>query len=139
MSWLIDETDDHLLALKNLLGPEAMKKRAQVPIDLGKPLAEGVGSRVEIVGGYIIYDNHTSTNLPINSLLLKGLRSSVTGIEVKRTADGRITTSIRVEAAFSVLDVLHEAMGFKAFDFHTSDEFMSKDVNRPSILQDHLG
>jgi hypothetical protein len=61
LQWLKDETDAKLMGLRNLLGPEAMKKRAATPIDLGKPLAPGVASSLRIVGGEVIYSKNTAT------------------------------------------------------------------------------
>lgn len=74
LTWQKEETDELLPALQNFLGPDAMKKRAQTKIDLGKPLAVGLGSSVEIVGGHIVYScNITTISLPVPANRLDGL------------------------------------------------------------------
>ena len=61
-SWKTGDADRHFVAIANLLSPEGIKKRVFVPIDLAKPLAIGFGSVIEIVGGYLVYERHTSNS-----------------------------------------------------------------------------
>lgn len=52
--WTLSETIDRFDIIDNILGPDAVKKRAQrEKIDIAKPLGKGIGSKVKIVGGVI--------------------------------------------------------------------------------------
>lgn len=133
MEWQKDETDDLLPILQNVLGPDAMKKRANVEIDLGKPLARGVGSKAEIVGGHVVYVK-TEASVPIPKGM-DGLRNAVKGNDVRRDARGLITASVNVQSAFAEMDDMHEAMGFSPLVFSTADEYLSADVNHPTLMQ----
>lgn len=136
LTWLKEDTDAILPALKNFLGPDAMKKRASVRIDLGKPLADGLGSSAEIVGGYVDYtSNKASIPLPIT---MDGLRNAITGKSVSRGEDGLIVALVDVKSAFSALDDLQKASGFYPLKFKTADEYLSTDINRPTLLQNIL-
>ncbi|MGV2107584.1 type I restriction endonuclease subunit R [Agrobacterium vitis] len=135
LTWQKEDTDDLLPALMNFLGPEAMKKRAQVKIDLGKPLAKGLPSSTEIVGGHIIYSrNTTSIPLPVSAKLDR-LTNAVTGRSVSRNSDGLIVALVEVRSAFAGMDELHKAMGLYPLVFSTSDEYLSSDIEKPSLLQ----
>lgn len=135
LTWQKEETGDLLPALMNFLGPEAMKKRAQVKIDLGKPLAKGLPSSTEIVGGHIIYSrNTTSIPLPMSEKM-DGLTNTVTGRSVSRNDNGLIVALVEVKSAFAGMDELHKAMGLYPLVFSTSDEYLSSDVENPSLLQ----
>lgn len=135
LTWQKEETDDLMPALKNFLGPEAMKKRAQIKIDLGKPLAHGLGSSTEIVGGHIIYSRNT-TSIPVPMAgKLDGLTNAVTGRSVSRNNEGLIVALVEVKSAFAGMDELHKAMGLYPLTFSTSDEYLSIDIEKPTLLQ----
>lgn len=134
--WLKDETDDMLPALYNILGPEAMKKKADVKVDLGKPLAPGVGSSAVIVGGEVIYVKNVAS-IPLN-VNMDGLRNAVVGNRVFRREDGLISAEVEVKSAIAVMDDLHKAMGFSPLVFNTADEFISTDVENPTLMQNLL-
>ncbi|RUM06748.1 type I restriction enzyme HsdR N-terminal domain-containing protein [Rhizobium chutanense] len=133
MEWQKDETDDLLPVLQNILGPEAMKKRANVKIDLGKPLARGIGSKTEIVGGHVVYVK-TSGSVP-TPRGIDGLRNAVRGNAVYREESGLITAAVDVQSAFAEMDVFQDALGFNPLIFRTADEYLSTDVDNPTLLQ----
>lgn len=133
MEWQKDETDNLLPILENILGPEAMKKRANVQIDLGKPLARGIGSTAEIVGGHVVYVK-TVASVPIPNGM-DGLRNAVKGNQVYRDERGLITASVNVQSAFAEMDAIQDAMGFNPLLFSTADEYLSTDVENPTLLQ----
>jgi len=133
LEWSKEQTDDMLPVLRNNLGPEAMKRRANVKIDLGKPLAEGIGSTVEIVGGHVVYEKTTAT-IPLQKSI-DGLTNSISGRDVKRLEDGRISAQVDVKSAFAELNDIHEALGFSSLIFNTADEFLSVDKENPTLLQ----
>ncbi|TIX23577.1 type I restriction enzyme HsdR N-terminal domain-containing protein [Mesorhizobium sp.] len=133
VEWLKDQTDQMLPALHNLLGPDAMKKRADVKVDLRKPLARGRNSSAKIVGGEIIYLRNTAT-VPL-TINMDGLRNSISGNFVARGDDGLITAELEVQSAFADFDTLNRAFGFFPLHFHTADEFISSDVEKPTLMQ----
>ncbi|MFC5584032.1 type I restriction enzyme HsdR N-terminal domain-containing protein [Nitratireductor kimnyeongensis] len=134
--WMKDETNELLPALRNLLGPDAMKKKAEVKIDLGKPLAPGFGSAVAIVGGEVVYEKNVAS-IPLN-VDMDGLRNSVVGWKVFRREDGLISAEVEVKSAFTAMDELHKAMGFSPLLFNSADEFISLDKTQPTLLQNVL-
>ncbi|PZU87174.1 MAG: type I restriction endonuclease subunit R [Shinella sp.] len=133
LTWQKDETDDMLPALKNFLGPEPMKRRANVKIDMGKPLGPGLGSAVEIVGGHIIYEKTIAT-IPLGKSM-DGLTNAVSGRFVSRDEKGLIVALVDVKSAFAGMDELHQAVGFYPLTFSTAEEFLSGDINRPTLMQ----
>ncbi|OHV71403.1 type I restriction endonuclease subunit R [Mesorhizobium sp. LCM 4577] len=136
VKWLKEETDQLLPMLRNLLGPDAMKKKANVEIDLGKPLAHGMGSSAVILGGEVIYEKNVAT-IPLN-INMDGLRNAVVGDRVFRREDGLISAEVEVRSAFAAMDDLHKAMGFSPLVFNTSEEFISSDVENPTLMQNLL-
>lgn len=131
--WALAETDDNLPALRNILGPEAMRRRSEIVVDLGKPLAEGLPSRLKIIGGEIVYvRNIISIPIPIN---IDGLRNSIVGTGIERDEGGLIVAQIELKGAFAGFDELSRAMGFYPLEFRTSDAFISRDINNPTLLQ----
>ncbi|MEP7452799.1 type I restriction endonuclease subunit R [Phyllobacterium sp. SB3] len=135
-TWAKDDTDDLLPALRELLGPAAMKKRASVEIDKGKPLAPGVPSSVQIVGGHVTYEK-TLSSLP-QQFNMDGLVNTVKGNKVFRTDDGLIVAEIELKSAFAAMDEIFTAFGFYPLRFSTSDEFLSVDSENPTLLQNLL-
>ena len=133
MQWLKDETDDMLPILENLLGPDAMKKRADVKVDLGKPLARGIGSRVKIVGGEVLNISNVAT-IPLTANL-DGIRHAVVGDEVTRRDDGLITATVAVKSAFADVDAISKALGLYPLTFNTADEYISNDIEHPTLMQ----
>ncbi|MDW9526588.1 type I restriction endonuclease subunit R [Sinorhizobium meliloti] len=133
LTWSSDQTDEMLPVLRNILGPEAMKRRANVRIDLGKPLADGIGSAVEIVAGHVVYEKTTAT-IPLQKSI-DGLTNSIHGKSVKRLEDGRISAQVNVRSAFAELEEIHDAIGFSSLTFNTSEEFLSIDRENPTLLQ----
>ncbi|EHH03370.1 type I restriction enzyme r protein [Agrobacterium tumefaciens CCNWGS0286] len=133
LTWQKDETDDMLPALRNFLGPEPMKKRANVKIDMGKPLGAGLGSSAEIVGGHVVYEKSVAT-IPLGTKM-DGLTNAVTGRSVSRNDKGLIVALVDVKSAFVGLDELHKASGFYPLTFSTADEFLSDDIQKPTLMQ----
>ncbi len=131
--WQKEETDELMPALKNFLGPQAMKKRADVKIDLGKPLAEGFGSNANVVGGHVVYVKNTATFA--NNLGMDGLVNTVTGNRLYRTEDGLIAGELTLKSAFADMDALFEGFGFYPLRFKTAEEYLSRDREAPTLMQ----
>ncbi len=136
MSWKKEETDGLMPVLENILGPDAMKRRANVKIDLGKPIARGYGSEVEIVGGSIVYEK-TEATIPL-AVNVDGLVNHVSGRSVKREDTGLIKALVDVESAFKQMQEIHDRMGFNPIQFQTSDEYISSDIDKPTLMQSIL-
>lgn len=135
-SWQTEETEQYLMNITNLLGPEAIKQRVHVPVDLGKPLAVGLNSTAAMVGGHIVYEHHRSNaQLFANISTSDGMRASVIGKTVGRTEDGRIKGVLEVAGPYSAFDALNKSAGLTTYDFFTSDEYVSRDIEKPTIFQ----
>lgn len=135
--WSIEQTDELLPNIENLLGPEAIKRRVHMPVDFAKPLAKGFGSEIKLVGGMIEYERHTSSNVEFKNSMsqLDGMRASVVGKGVIRLDDGRIEGSLQMAGPYTIFDTINQYAGFDILAFTTSDEFVSTDVEVPTIFQ----
>ncbi|MEP9373541.1 type I restriction endonuclease subunit R [Mesorhizobium sp. KR1-2] len=132
-SWRKEDVDELLPALKGFLGPEAMKKRANVIIDKGKPLASGFGSSMEIIGGHIVYINNKASFTDVSST--NGLVNTISGNRIFRTDDGLVSGEVSINSAFAEMDAIFEAFNFFPLRFHTSEEYLSTDRNTPTLMQ----
>lgn len=137
MAWTWDETEEVLLALANLVGPEAIRRKTKLlEPDTGKPLAKNVSSSVRIIGGHIRYEDHTSNCPALDIDMINGLELPVTGESVKRLADGRIHAIVNTAKSAPLLGNLSDLVGREdKYDFYTSDEYISTDPERPTIFQ----
>ncbi|AIL98110.1 type I restriction enzyme HsdR N-terminal domain-containing protein [Sinorhizobium meliloti] len=138
--WSYHETQTHLPALKNVLAPHAIRREYARPIDLAKPLGQGVPSKVRLFGGVLTYNRHWSDN-PLFATgfdNIQGFRATISGGQVFRDEGGRITASVEVTGPNSALDALTRQAGMDCFAFHTSDEYVSTDVERPTIFQNFI-
>ncbi|HEV7251826.1 MAG TPA: type I restriction endonuclease subunit R [Mesorhizobium sp.] len=134
--WQKDATEAMLPVLENVLGPEAIRKRATIKIDVGKPLFKGAGSTVAIVGGEIIYDEHKAP-IPLPQSV-NGTRIPVAGRAVRRLENGLISAEVEAKSPVTALDAIYEKAGFYPLTFKTSDEFISTSIESPTLLQNLL-
>lgn len=136
LEWSYDDTEQQMMTLFNILGPEAVKKRAGlVRHDTAKPLGMGLPSKLKIVGGEVTYGEHHSDHPLLASDALNGSVGAVTGVEVKRLDDGRIQAVVAVRSPYQQLAELNRLAGMGDYEFLTSDEFISTDPHNPTILQ----
>lgn len=137
LQWRYEETSEHLPALFNLLGYEALKRQAMhSKPDLRKPLAEGLRGEAEIIGGILTYGRHSSNHaLFQNTEAVAGLRSTVTGRSVRRTDAGLIVGDLTLESAFAGWAEFNRLSGIDSYEFATSDEFVSSNQESPTIFQ----
>ncbi|HEY0086540.1 MAG TPA: hypothetical protein VGB65_11600, partial [Allosphingosinicella sp.] len=140
MSWAWEDNEEIFLALSNLVGPEAIRRKLKVfAVDPGKPLGPGVASMVQIIGGYVKYDNHASNHplLPLEDI--NGLELPITGGEVRRSEDGRLHAQVKVAKSAPMLRELNELLeGDDGYDFYSGDEFISVHRDQPTILQNFI-
>lgn len=134
LSWNFEETDDKILAVQNIVGPAALQKFAHlVKADPGKPLGVGLASTLRIIGGTVTYEEHTST-VPWLSEAISGLSLPITGGFVGRAGDGRIHAHVKVASAAAMMRGL-SSLGLDEYDFYSASEYVSSDVETPSIFQ----
>lgn len=136
LSWSHDETEDKLLSISNLVGPAALEKLATlVRPDPGKPLGPNVGSSLRILGGLVMYEEHTSTVSWLTDAI-SGLSLPIVGGFVRRTEDGRIHANVEVANAAAMMRGLNAAMAIdNKYDFYSAAEYLSSDVETPTIFQ----
>lgn len=136
LAWRHDEIDQHLPALFNILGYEGLKRHSQrITPDVNKPLGGGLNSVCKIVGGVLTYGPHTSNHPLFQGDVMNGVNTPVVGREVKRTPEGLILGHVEISSAFSYWAELNRLSGIDGYEFATADEFISDDINAPSIFQ----
>lgn len=141
MAWSWEQMEEVFLAVSNLLGPDAIRKKLRLlEPDLGKPLAAGIPSEVQIIGGYVRYEDHDSSHPFLRAAVeINGLELPVTGGHVRRNDDGRIHAHVKVAKAMpmagELADLLERADGY---EFFSSDKIISSDVQNPTILQNFI-
>ncbi len=136
LSWSYDDIEGKMMNLFNIVGYEAIRRLTKVTRpDVNKPLGPGLPSVVEIVGGEVLYGEHRSDHPLFRGDALSGKVGSVTGIDVKRSEDGRLLGTVRVRSPYQNLAELNKLAGIEDFSFYCSDEFISRDVERPTIFQ----
>lgn len=137
MGWAHEDLPAVLVTLQNILGYDSLKRLSAAIIpDTDKPLGPGLRSRMKIVGGEVRYGEHRS-NLPATSGhdILNGAQGAINGVEVYRDEAGMLTAVVEVTPPYSSWKALNEAAGINRFTFRSSEEFISVDRQRPTILQ----
>lgn len=139
MSWEFDDVDEVFLALVNLVGPEAIRRKMELlKPDVGKPLGRGLGSEVQIIGGWIQYEDHVSNHPLLNMAIndVNGLRLPVTGGSVNRSGDGRLHAKLHTAKAMPMVGELSDVLEVTdGYDFYAADELISTDQQQPTIFQ----
>jgi hypothetical protein len=139
MSWDFEDTEEVFLALANLVGPDAIRRKmALLKPDAGKPLGRGLGSEVQIIGGWIQYEDHVSNHPLLNLVMndVNGLRLPITGGNVSRAEDGRLHAKLHTAKAMPMVGELSELLEVTdGYDFYAADELISTDQERPTIFQ----
>jgi len=138
LSWRYEDIEPNLMALHNVIGPAAIRRRFERAKPLpGKPLAPGISAKVKIVGGEVRYGEH-HTNYPLlqGKDFLTGNHVGVRRGEVARTDDGRIRAVVELISSSQSMRELNKLAGLSdEHEFFAADEFISDDVNKPTILQ----
>lgn len=137
MAWSFDETEEVFLAVSNLISPDAIKRKmALMAADPGKPLGQGVASTVRIIGGFVRYEDHVSNHPLLGAEYVNGLELPITGGEVRRGEDGRLHAQLKMAKTAPLIGALADEPGREVvYDFYASDEYVSIDVNHPTIFQ----
>lgn len=136
--WTSDEMAEKWSIIENILGPDAIRQKAVIySVDTSKPLAPGYKSRLNIVGGYLTYDGHRSTNpvLMAEMTKMEGMQGTFTGKEVWRTDNGMIRADVEIRGPYKGWDELNRAAGITGYEFESAVEFVSVDPSKPTIFQ----
>lgn len=139
LAWQYEETEQVIVAIFNLLSPHAVRRRAARATPApGKPLGPGIGPSVRILGGEVRYGEHR-TNHPLLAAgvdTYRGRRAGVGQGLVARTQDDRLHARVHIVNAFQELEELNRLAGMSDdFDFYSSDEYVSTDVENPTVFQ----
>jgi hypothetical protein len=134
LEWSLSDQDTNFLRILNLLGPEALRRRARLILaDPGDPLGEGLSSKVRVISGTVYYDSLDAGQLSNMMASLVGLELPVTSGEVSRDPDGRIHARVSVA---SVSPLTRPALGpGDHYDFYSSSRYISTDERKPTIFQ----
>ncbi|WP_354230875.1 type I restriction endonuclease subunit R [Bradyrhizobium sp. F1.4.3] len=136
LSWAYEETEQKLMNLFNVVGYDAIRRLTEIiRPDINKPLGPGLPSEVKIIGGEVLYGDHHSDHPLFQANALKGLVGAVTGGHVKRSEDGRLLASVSVRSPLQQIAALNKLAGLGDFSFYCSDEFISRNIEGPTILQ----
>lgn len=137
LAWDYEDEDDNLLRLFNVLSPAAFKKRAKLArIDQGMPLGTGLASRLRIIGGTVTYEEHKGSHPFLQAGLLDGMVLPVTGGFVTRGDDKRIVGHLKMAKVAAGPFDFNRMLGIvDEYDFYTAAEYISTDVERPTIFQ----
>lgn len=140
MAWDYDDTDEVFLALLNLVGPEAIRRKMELlKPDKGKPLAPNLGSVVQIIGGWFQYEDHAGSHPLIGADAVNGLRMPVTGGSVSRADDGRLYANLKTAKAFPLMGEMADLIeSHDGYDYFSSDEYVSLDREKPTIFQNFI-
>jgi hypothetical protein len=140
LEWNFEDEDkeESLLRLSNALSPSAFKTRARFTlIDPGRPLGNGLASKLRIIGGQITNDEYSGNHplLPVESV--NGLSLPVTGGYVTRAEDKRIMGHVLVGKAVAFIP--NSAVGIPdSYDFFSATDYLSDDPERPTIFQNFV-
>lgn len=138
LTWKFQDTDDNSLRLFNVLSPAAIRTRAKATsVDQGKPLSRGLGSRLRVIGGEILYEDHVGNHPFFQQSSISGLRLPVVGGSVNRTDDGRILGRVEISKA-APLFFLGDDEASDPYSFYSAAEYISDDPEHPTIFQNRI-
>jgi len=141
-----EEISTQHYVLTNLLGPSAFRSRYPVTeVDFGQPLADGLGSRATIVGGFSRYDEIEAIGdrLPqgMPPLDFSGMQNlcgvvhSIVGDDCFRDGTDGIVANVRVPSFHEMLRNFAKSINLEVTRYVCRDQFISKDPNCPSIFE----
>ena len=137
LAWAFADLEQNIFSLHNVVGPEAVRKRAAVlAVDPAKPLGKGVASTVTIIGGEVIFEEHATNTPLVPRHMIEDLRLPVTGAFVRRADDGRLHAFVKTASASPMMGPIGDMAGAQdEYDFFCADEYLSADPEKPSIFQ----
>jgi hypothetical protein len=136
LAWGFAETEQHILTLFNIVGYEAIKKRAAIlSPDVNKPLGKGIASKLRIIAGEVAYGDHRSDHPLFQIDALTGKIGTITGGAVHREQDGRLCAHVIVRSPYQDLEKINKLAGLGDYTFWSADEYVSTDQNKPTVFQ----
>ena len=136
LSWAYEEIEDLHSQICGVLEFEAIKKYAsRVTPDVGRPLAKGLPSKLEVRGGEVIYGPHESDHPLLQNDVLNDSVAPITEGWVARQEDGRIQAKLRVITAAGSTRKLNERLGLDRFEFVANAQELSQDHELPTIFK----
>jgi hypothetical protein len=136
MLWKQEDNDQMLPVLINILGYDAIKKRAEfLTPDVDKPLGMGLPSKVRIIGGEVQYGEHKSDHPLFRIDAMKGTVGQITGKTLSRANDGRLLAIVSVRSPYQQLADLNKLAGLEDYEFYCAEEFISSEPAKPTIFQ----
>lgn len=135
-----------LQLLEGILAPDSIRKRYSItPVDVGKPLAQGLGSFAKITGGTVRYDNVADLmdevppgiEIPdyANIQNLVGVNFYVAGNDCMRDENNGIVANIRIPQIRDKLKSIAEVLDMEVMPYRCSDSEISTDPEAPSIFE----
>jgi hypothetical protein len=138
LAWNFQDTDDNFLRFFNILSPAAVRARARANlVDPGMPLGRGLGSRLRVAGGEILYEEIVGDDPFLKTSSIGGLRLPIVGGSVHRTEDKRILGRIEISKPAPLITVGDRDLS-DAYGFLSASEFLSDDPERPTIFQNRM-
>ncbi|WP_374312850.1 hypothetical protein [Dongia sp.] len=138
-SWKLEETMDRMMAIRNLLGPDAIRRRVEIHIDLGKPLALGYGSHIKIAGGSLTYQDFSSNwGMLDQTGVLEQQKAAIVGGEIYRLPDGRIEGHVEQAGPYDLFTSIAQMGGADILKFSCSEEYISTQKSDPTIMQNFV-
>lgn len=137
LAWTFADLEQNILSLHNVVGPEAVRKRATVlAVDTAKPLGKGIASSVAIIGGEVTFEEHATNTPLVPRHMIEGLNLPVIGGFVRRADDDRLHAFIKTASASPMMGLIGDMVKAQdEYDFFCADEYISADPERPSIFQ----
>ncbi|WP_158285931.1 MULTISPECIES: type I restriction enzyme HsdR N-terminal domain-containing protein [unclassified Caulobacter] len=137
MAWSFEDGEEIFLALSNLVSPDAIKRKVRLLVpDGGKPLGAGLPSSVQIIGGFVRYEDHVGNHPLLNMDGINGLELPITSGRVSRAEDGRLHAALNMAKAAPMMGEVNALLKREDdYDFYCGDEYISTIRNRPSIFQ----
>lgn len=139
LSWAFSELEDSFLKIQNLIGPDAIRKRAKVAlVDPGEPLGKGLSSKLEILNGSVNYDPAPGDLQTPFLSSLAGVQLPVAGGWVARDVDRRIHACVDIGSVSPLLKMVGAVGLADRYDFYSSSSHISTDEEQPTIFQNFI-
>jgi Type I restriction enzyme R protein N terminus (HSDR_N) len=132
------QLDGKLQIVSNLLSPVGFARVKRTgTIDIGEPLASGLGSSARIVGGHIQYRTfRASVPIPSHTArLFDGYKVQIASGQITRDENGRVLAEIRVSHFHKMLELMSQQLGLEGIRYFCSDRMVSRDSQSPAIFE----
>ncbi|BDA86005.1 hypothetical protein Sa4125_35470 [Aureimonas sp. SA4125] len=132
--WQYVDIDKITQNIQNVLSPSAIRRLNKFEIDLSKPIAKGLRSKLEIKTGYVVYEEHKFQHKIFEKGSQEGIQNGITGEGISRADNGEIVAVVSFLSAYGTMQQYFSAMGIDRLEFRTVDEYISDDRSRPTVF-----